>query len=349
MSEKVISKQQQDGVALGRNTVPVPECGVHTATIKGQSCKALDVPILSCAGVWLRLQKEAEAWIAPGGKLIEDNLARNRRINQAYAQLWKEDKRFQWAGLAAFASKQVGCGLLHAADNINKSVEEIRHSVNRHDVRSSAEASAVSFVPAVISASSSYMYGQLALGNTVLFLDIYPLHRFYMLRGIKHLTACLKHRVTIDEQVIWPIDKKKIPFGWPHKKILDAFNLIDAGQIADSVKALALHEQVNILQAAIYDDLSMQVALRANQFSWATNFPTGVAAEIQLTLSAECRSPSSRSIWFSKDRHAKLYDRNQRMKFVNQAADQFHSLLNSSSRNLVEASINEIAMSGAAR
>lgn len=168
MSEKVITKHQQDAVALGRNTVPVPECGIHATTIKGQSCKALDVPILGCTGVWLRVQKEAEAWIAPGGKLIEDNLARNRRINQAYAQLWKKDKRFQWAGLAAFASKQVGCGLLHAADNIKKSLAEIRQNVNRRDVRNSSEVAAVSLIPSAISASSAYMYGQLALGNTPL-------------------------------------------------------------------------------------------------------------------------------------------------------------------------------------
>lgn len=100
MSEKVITKHQQDAVALGRNTVPVPECGIHATTIKGQSCKALDVPILGCTGVWLRVQKEAEAWIAPGGKLIEDNLARNRRINQAYAQLWKEERSFHAGRIA---------------------------------------------------------------------------------------------------------------------------------------------------------------------------------------------------------------------------------------------------------
>jgi len=174
MSEKVITKHQQDAMALGRNTVPVPECGIHATTIKGQSCKALDVPILGCTGVWLRVQKEAEAWIAPGGKLIEDNLARNRRINQAYAQLWKKDKRFQWAGLAAFASKQVGCGLLHAADNIKKSRAEVQEAMQRVGSMSNADAAAVSLIPSAISASSAYMYGQLALGNTPLAASGFP-------------------------------------------------------------------------------------------------------------------------------------------------------------------------------
>lgn len=350
MSEKVITKHQQDAVALGSNTVPVPECGIHATTIKGQSCKALDVPILGCTGVWLRVQKEAEAWIAPGGKLIEDNLARNRRINQAYAQLWKEDKRFQWAGLAAFASKQVGCGLLHAADNIKKSRAEVQEAMQRVGSMSNTDAAAVSMTPSTIGAGSAYMYRQLALGNTLLFLDIYPLHRFYMLRGIKQLETCLESRHAIKDQIIWPVDSKKISFGVAHTEILESFRFIDVGRIADSVKKMALHEQVNILQMAIYNDLPMQAALRANQFSWATGFPTGVAAEIQLTLSSECRTlSSSQGIWFPKDKRAKLYDKDQRMKFVNQAADQFNILLNSSGKTAIQASIDDIATNGAAR
>lgn len=52
---------------------------------------------------------------------LEGNVReRNRRINAACARLWLADQRFQWAGLAAFASKQVGCGLLHSAEAIQK-------------------------------------------------------------------------------------------------------------------------------------------------------------------------------------------------------------------------------------
>lgn len=348
MAEKAITKQQQDALELGRNSVPVPECSVHTTTIKGQSCQALDVPVLGCAGVWLRVQKEAEAWIAPGGKLIEDSLARNRRINQAYAQLWKEDKRFQWAGLAAFAPKQVGCGLLHAADNIKKSMEEIQQNVNRNDVRNSSEAAAVSLVPSAISASSAYLYGQLALGNTLLFLDIYPIHRFHMLRGLAQLKQCIGRRADIAEEIIWPVKKAKLPCGVAYPEIIKAFEFIEAGRIDQSVKTLAQHEQLNILQAAIYNDALMRTALSANQFAWATDFPTGTAAEIRLTLSSECRSVSpSSSIWFSKKKSARLYNQSERMEFVNRAADQFHSLLNSSARSSLEASLDKIASGGA--
>jgi hypothetical protein len=44
---------------------------------------------------------------------------RSRHERSAYARLWLADRRFQWAGLAAFASKQVGCSLLHSADIID--------------------------------------------------------------------------------------------------------------------------------------------------------------------------------------------------------------------------------------
>ena len=77
-------------------------------------------PELGCENLWRGYQQRAEAIVAPGGRLIADPQARNRPINSAYARLWLDDRRFQWAGLAAFASKQVGCGLLHATDSIEK-------------------------------------------------------------------------------------------------------------------------------------------------------------------------------------------------------------------------------------
>ena len=348
MPNDVFTKHQQDPIPLHRNTMPVAECGVHGATIGGKPCKAIDVPILSCASVWLRVQKEAEAWITVGGKLIEDPVRRNRRINQAYAQLWLTDNRFQWAGLAAFASKQVGCGLLHSTENIKKSQEDISANGRRSDILNNTDGASTNIMSASIEASSAYMFRQLALGNTTLFLDIYPLHRFYLLRGFAALQRCLPEREAIANQIIWPAENPK--FGKPFKQIVDAFESIDQDQIAKSVRIMAQHEQLNILQSAIYDSFLMRRALDANQFSWATGFPSGVAAEIQLTLSAECDSKtSSRTVWFSKNKRAQLYEQNERMALVNMAAARFDVLLNSSARDLIKTSLSEIATTGAAR
>lgn len=90
-----------------------------------------------CERDWRFYQKQAEAVVAPNGQLIADPKARNRAINSAYAHLWQRDKRFQWAGLAAFASKQVGCGLLHAAESIDNI--QVEYEAREH-LRSSAKA-----------------------------------------------------------------------------------------------------------------------------------------------------------------------------------------------------------------
>jgi hypothetical protein len=74
-----------------------------------------EVIVKTCANRWAEVQEEAEAVVAPDGRLIADPMQRNAGINSAYARLWLADERFQWAGLAAFASKQIGCGLLHAS------------------------------------------------------------------------------------------------------------------------------------------------------------------------------------------------------------------------------------------
>ena len=347
MPDDLFSKHHNDKIPLHRNTMPVAECDVHTTTTGGKTCKAIDVPILSCASVWLRVQKEAEAWIAPGGKLIEDKQQRNRQINRAYAQLWQADRRFQWAGLAAFASKQVGCGLLHAAQNIKNSREEIDANNHRTDIMNSSDGASISIMPNGIGAGAAYMYDQLALGNTLLFLDIYPLHRFYMLRGLKHLEKCIGERTKISGSVLWPVAQEKLAFGRPFNDIVKAFDLIEQNQIKKSVERLAYHEQINILQATIYDDFAMKRALDLNQFAWATGFPSGVASEIELTLSSQCRTHSrSLRVIFSKNKTAKLYDRDQRMIFVIEAATRFDGLLNGGGRSRVEASLNEIAMVG---
>ncbi len=75
--------------------------------------------------------------------------------------------------------------------------------------------------------------------------------------------------------------------------------------------------------------------------------PTGVAAEIELTISAKCQSKSTGiNVWFSKNRRAKLYEKDQRMAFVNLAAARFNALLKGNNRAGIEASISEIAKSG---
>lgn len=191
----------------------------------------------------------------------------------------------------------------------------------------------------------AYMLGQLGLGNMTLFLDIYPLHRFFMLRGEEHFATCLETRQSLGAKVTWPVDKTVLAFGKPFKEIKDGFKAVAQNQIAASVLHFARHEQVNVLQAVIYNDFAMRRALDANQFAWATGFPSGVAEAIELTLSARCRPDHAGplTVIFSRDKRAKLYDQEQRMVFVRQAAERFDKLLHSKERQAVVEAITAIA------
>jgi hypothetical protein len=343
--EKVFATHKYDDVPLHRNVMPITECEVASSQVGGKQCSVIEVPILTCASVWLRCQREAEEWIAPAGKLIADPIMRNRRINTAYSQLWLADNRFQWAGLAAFASKQVGCGLLHSAQKVTAARQDIADMAASGGYASNTELAYASALPAGIGAGAGHMFGQLGLGNMALFLDIYPLHRFFMLRGGDHLASCLEARQSIGAKVLWPVDKKTLAFGKPFKEIKDGFSAVAQNQIAASVLHFAQHEQVNILQAVIYNDFAMQRALDANQFAWATGFPSGVAEAIELTLSARCRPDDAGrlSVMFSRDRRAKLYDQEQRMAFVRRAAERFDQLLHSRERASIVDAITAIA------
>ena len=324
--------------------------------------------------------------MAPGGTLIADPKARNRAINAAYAGLWLEDQRFQWAGLAAFASKQVGCGLLHAADSIEKvqaeyeAAQRLRNSArkgffgllsrNERDRQAKLrefeqaqldyeqtlrnnplpsidfkrDGEPLSFAQQLY----QYVYEMLAMGNTTLFLDVFPLHAFYKERGLAAFETCLPSRKNIyghvQHPVLWPVEQETLKFGTDHKEILQTFEAIEAGNIAESVEYLAWHEQRNILQPAMYSDTKLVTLLRSNHVSYVTGFPSGAAQAIELTLASQCRRvDDGRTIGFSNDRLANLADIHQRMPFVLKAAARFDELLQRSDRHLIEQAILDIA------
>lgn len=340
----------------------------------------------ACDKNWRFYQKQAEDFIAPGGKLIADPEVRNQMINSAYAQLWQSDNRFQWAGLAAFASKQVGCGLLHASESIEKiqaeyeAAEQLKNSARagvwglfsaeererkaklleyKKRQREYGQANRNNPVPSVDIRSEGeplssvqqlyqHVYEMMAMGNTTLFLDVFPLHAFYKDRGLKLLETCLRFREKISDDgqqpVLWPIGEMRLRFGIDYKEILQAFKAIDAGNIAQSVVHMAWHEQQNILQPAMYTDQKLVRLLRGNHLSYVTGIPSGVAQAIELTLASQCRPISDgRTIEFSSNSTANLADIDQRMTFVLKAAEQFDELLHSTERPRIEQAIDDIA------
>lgn len=340
------AQHKYHGIPVNRNIKPIRECKLHhcvgpAATVE----KAIAVPILTPEHLWGTFQKEAEEILMVNGSLEGNDRERNKRINAAYAKLWLADNRFQWAGLAAFASKQVGCGLLHSAETIarnRKAREDLQFSI----ASSMSGGEAAAGVAAATEAGAAYVFRKLGFGNAHLFLDIYPLHRFFMERGWEEFSTYLTKRQNEKYPVVWAVNRNTLRFGTPFVEINDAFEQIKQGNLARSVELLAQHEQVNILQKLMYDDEVLRKLLAMNQYAWATGFPTGDHIEIQLTLSAECRARKGFTSWFSRDKSAKLWLAAERMMFVNQAAQQFNQLLNSPERPRVDASIRAIANGG---
>ncbi|WP_210735904.1 DUF2515 family protein [Massilia sp. Mn16-1_5] len=331
------------GIPVYRNIKPVSECTLHhivgpAATVE----RAIAVPILTPEHLWRTFQVEAEELIRVDGSMEAKSQERNRRISAAYARLWLADNRFQWAGLAAFASKQVGCGLLHATATEARN-RSVREAVGLSFVAGMPGAEAAVGLQAGAEAGAAYMHAKLGFGNAHLFLDIYPLHRFFMERGWKEFKDYLPHRQTRKYPVYWKVDDEILPFGKPLHEIREGFRYIDENCLVESVKWLAKHEQVNVLQPILYDDPVMRRLLALNQYALVTGIPTGEAEAIELTLSAQCKAKPGFTLPFSSNRYAKLWVVEQRMQFVLRAAEQFDRLLNSSARPHVEASIRAIA------
>lgn len=329
-------KHGTDTIPLNCNITPLPECKVYPMLRDGKEIEYVRVEILDPASVWMRCQKEAELWVtdAKTGKVLARPDDINRRINAAYAYLWMHDKRFQWAGLAAFASKQVGCGLLHASGMLKEAHDRIVNNPDFLDAGSTGEA-----------LGAYTLYKKLALGNLSLFLDIYPLHRFYMLRGYEALKKNLRYRKIIKDKVLWPNEaKKRLEFGQPFDEIYEGFRLIENGEITKSVDRLAQHEQVNILQTVIYDDKDTRLALDANQFAWVSELRG--AAEIQLTLSAQCKANGKFTSWLPRLTSVHPWNEKDRMPFVLRTAKQFDLLLKTGARVVIERAIQQIYNGG---
>lgn len=369
-----------DQLKLNENTCPIPECVRRQELLYDVMTEVVEVPVLTCEGLWRIFQKQAEDIIAPGGVVIANPIERNRAINSAYARLWLEDPRFQWAGLAAFASKQVGCGLLHASESIDqiqaeydalqtlhnsycedglfnrdKTAEraQYRRELQKADSNNpfwSVNPRLPGHTQSLTQQSLLYVYERMTLGNTTLFLDIYPLHLFYAKRGFKEMEQCLKKRGAIYGHpkfpVIWVADPEQLPFGQYYDEIIQGFEAIENGELAKSVQHLADHEQRNILQPIMYDDWKLDWLLYTNHVYYVTRISPlpDIAQPIELTLASLCRHPDAdRTVKFDSSIKADLSDVEQRMPFVYRAATQFDEMLRGANRALLEQSITEIA------
>ncbi|MFS8066316.1 MAG: DUF2515 family protein, partial [Byssovorax sp.] len=209
---------------------------------------------------------------------------------------------FVWAGLAGYASKQVGCALTTA-----KGLRTAGYGVAGVGVGTGIAAPPGVAIGAATRASAGYMFNMLGEGNRDLFLDVYPLHRFYQEQGSAKMAECSGERVP-----------KVSPEALLGFKALDDYKRTgDKKYLRESLNQIARHEQINILQPAIYDDWRMRRMLRINQ----TGIPL-VTSPAKLVLGPGCEGRKGDFVSkFDDGKRTRLYDIPERMDWIADAAD----------------------------
>lgn len=191
--------------------------------------------------------------------------------------------RFYWMGLAAFAAKQVYCGVLAMDDVVNKGLSIAGYYGNKLDDFTGAKKIAPEYIKhleenALSGQELDYIRERMLLGNLFLFLDIYPYHFLYRDLSYSFFEA-INHRNSQNYVSTVKTDLYDLPhcgelglikhFTYDKKHLKSAFNRIQKmegllrkskGKTTrdirvlqwDSLMDIANHEQRVILQNCFY-------------------------------------------------------------------------------------------------
>lgn len=293
---------------------------------------------LACDKLWAmgqeaaigRLSVETRSFFSTAAKqeLVADFAARAARIAATYARFYLEQEeggkphlkgRFYWMGLAAFASKQVKCGL----DFIP------------------SEPYLTLATPPIAQPPLRIGKNALGKGNFWLFQDIFVWHWFYSLYPTQ-FEECAPERNAQDcvPQVKTNIDS--LPWAGEALPIINnlqvtnevtkAFKLIKAFEgmpnnsrrrevQLNSLMDIADHEQRKILQPLIYENYAFELVLDAQALAEALPFvPLRVAA---FGTACDIENPELRV----QMTEGKLYAEDDRMEFIGRIAKQYHKLM----------------------
>ncbi|WP_224770872.1 DUF2515 family protein [Pseudomonas sp. FEN] len=258
-------------------------------------------------------------------ELVASFSARAARIAATYARFYLELEdggkpelkgRFYWMGLAAFASKQVKCGLDFIPDALAVSVGD--------------------YLPNPMAIGKD----GLGKGNFWLFQDIFVWHWFYS-QFPEQFEECALERNALNCPELTLAGLKSLPWAEealatlnnfkvnPH--ILEAFETIKKCEQAatdnkpdlqfDSLLAIANHEQLEILQPLIYENQIFQKVLDLQALTEGLpGFPLRVAA---FSTACDVEEENLREQMTEGD----LYNETHRMKFITKIANKYHSLM----------------------
>ncbi len=286
--------------------------------------------------------------------------SRALRIAGAYARIFLEDfehgdtrklGRFYWAGLAAFASKQVA------------------FTLRQHLVQT--------FAPFTLNA--------LGRGNLWLYNDALPWHYAWALCP-ESVRLCAARRQAPDlhpvvlanlrkqewseealANIPWNFDDQTGQLGQPigqlrwaplMGKALDAWEALDAQSLSDAqtlpkkraalalehLQAMARHEQGEVLQGFVYEDLPVRASLytaRTLERHLALS-ERYLVFKIQLSFSAKgyVEDPAWRS---DAPPGIRVENYKERMKWIGNAAKRYHSLMNGACRDRLLAELRILA------
>jgi len=260
-------------------------------------------------------------------ELVASFSARAARIAATYARFYLELEdggkpelkgRFYWMGLAAFASKQVKCGL--------------------------------DFIPEALTVSAGgYLPNPMAIGkdglgkgNFWLFQDIFVWHWFYS-HFPEQFEECAPERNALECPEMLLAGLQSLPWAEEalavlnnfkaNSYILEAFNTIDKFEQSGiderpdiqlkSLLIIADHEQLKILQPLIYEDYAFQKTLDLQTLTEGIPcFPLRSAA---FSNACDVENEELREQMTEGD----LYNSDDRMNFILKIAEKYHLLMQS--------------------
>lgn len=290
--------------------------------------------VLDCDTLWAMGQEEAirllsnrRSSTSSKYEWVTDFSTRAARIAAAYASFYLEQGedgkpelkgRFYWMGLAAFASKQVKCGLDFIPDDPY-----------------------LFLTPLFVQPQLRIAKTALGKGNFWLFQDIFVWHWFYRKypeqfeecapeRDVRNCKGQIRQNIDslpwVDEAVyvlnnLSVTEEVKSGF----RSIKETEALISGSARGESqlssLMKIAGHEQRKILQPLIYEEPLFQSTLDMQAgFEWMPFVPVRVAA---FSASCDVEDPGFRIQMESGD----LYNVSDRMEFINRVARQYHLLM----------------------
>ncbi len=266
--------------------------GNFSATSVGQPlcCSSTD----PCAAGWKAVNDEVAKVDA-----MPDIRDRNKAISASYANLYVASPDLRWAGTAAFASKQVGCGM----DTAHTYLDDYPGGIAQAAQDMAANGGGIDPV-------SAAMYDArqtLGAGNLAVYDELYLSLRFYQ-----------ENKGTMTSQQIMSCVKNK-PGTPVDPSLTKGLQQTMDGHGTDGAITMLMHEQQDTLQKTAYD--SSWMFRRSLDVSRLTGYPP-----VQLVMSADCSSGDASKIVDFKNFPGPLYDFQSRWPFAKACANQFVSL-----------------------